>query len=172
MSGGEAANWADLAGLMDQHACRQLLERYTYAVDWMDWAGLEPLFWPDAKFDFGLWSGDLAAYIPWVTQLESGYQRRLHLFGLPRLSLDGERGKAEAGALMYLRLMNAEGEPQDELMAGRYLFDVERREGEWRLSRLAFLMHGAQRFAATDNGGADFFADGLSPGHRLFRPWP
>jgi len=157
-----------LRRLTDESACRQLLASYTYAVDWMNWSGLETLFWPDAEFDFGMWSGPRDQFVPWVTDLESGYQRRLHHFSMPRLGIEGDRGHAEVGSLMFMRLPGESGAGKDELIAGRYQFGFTRREGEWRMSALQFLMHGAQQFPAVADGGADFFADGLTPDHPRF----
>ncbi|NHN39866.1 nuclear transport factor 2 family protein [Pseudomaricurvus alcaniphilus] len=162
------AERVQLRGLLDQQACRQLLESYTCAVDWMNWSGLEDLFWPEAEFDFGMWSGSRDQYIPWVTALESGYQRRLHLFGIPRLSVQADNGSAEVGAIMYLRIGDNSPGTQDELMFGRYQVQFCKRSDVWRMSKLTFLLNGAHRFPATDTGGAAFFADGLSPQHPLF----
>src|SRR5579863_7401527 len=89
--------------LADEAACRSLIERYTYAVDWMNWTGLEALFWPDAFLDFGMWQGNRADFIPWVTQLEETYRRRLHMFSAPRIEVTGELARIETGVLMFLR---------------------------------------------------------------------
>ncbi len=163
-----AEDRAALRRLLDEAACRTLVERYAYAVDWMNWPGLEALFWSDAQFDFGMWSGDLAAYLPWVAALEQGYARRLHMFAIPRLEIDGDGGRAEVGVGMFVRSIDDAGAGQDDLMFGRYQFRFARREGQWRITSLHFLMHGAHRFAATDQGGSPLFADGLDPSHPLF----
>lgn len=155
--------------LLAENACRCLVERYTYCIDWMNWNELEELFWPEAHFDFGMWSGDRCEYLPWVAALEAGYDRRLHMFSMPRLQIDQSRGQGEVGATMYFRLKNESGLAQDELMFGRYLLEFECRAGSWRMSALTFLMHGIQRFEPTDTGGAPFFADNLSPLHPLFK---
>lgn len=159
-----------LRRLLDESACRTQLERYSHVVDWMDWATLPTLFWPDAELDFGMWSGNFTDFIPWVSALEAGYQRRLHLFCLQTLSVSGDRARAEVGMTNHLRLLDAAGVGQDDILFGRYQFGLERRAGEWRLSSLRFLLHGAQRLCATDSGGAAVFADGLSPAHPLFQP--
>jgi len=150
--------------LVDEAACRSLIERYTYAVDWMNWAGLEALFWQDAFLDFGMWKGNRAEFIPWVTQLEESYRRRLHMFSAPRIEVMGELARIEAGVLMFLR----QSPERDDLLLARYQFQAARRNGEWRLSKLHFFLHGSQSFPASDQGGAPFFADGLDTSHALF----
>lgn len=155
--------------LLRENDCRRLVESYSYAIDWMSWGELEYLFWPEAYFDFGLWAGDRAEFIPWVTALESGYKRRLHSFSIPRLRIAETHGHGEVGATMFFRIENDSGELQDELMFGRYLLGFECRDGEWRMSALSFLMNGVQNFQAADQGGASFFADNLNPQHPLFK---
>lgn len=168
MSELSAAENAELRSLLDERACRTLIERYAYAVDWMNWPGLEALFWPEAHFDYGMWSGDRAAAVAWVAELEQGYQRRLHMLASPRIEVMGDRARAEAGAIMHMRSATDDGAGRDDLILARYQFDFERRAREWRIAGLRFLMHGAQSFAATDQGGAPFFADDLTPAHPLF----
>jgi hypothetical protein len=150
--------------LVDEAACRSLIERYTYAVDWMNWSGLEALFWSDALFDFGMWQGGRAEFIPWVTKLEESYRRRLHMFAAPRIEVTGELARVEAGAVMFMR----QSADRDDLILARYQFQAAKRKGDWRLSRLHFFLHGSQSFPASDQGGASFFADGLDTSHALF----
>lgn len=165
LSGDEAAA---VRRLVNESACRALIERYAYAVDWKNWSGLEDLFWEDASFDFGMWTGDRAGFIPWVTELESGYSRRLHMLAIPRMDVSGETGHAEAGNCTVVRGPNDEGVDHDNIIFGRYQFDFTRRNGEWRISALRFLMHGFQSLASTDNGGASFYADNMDSSHPMF----
>jgi hypothetical protein len=157
--------------LKEKLLCQDLLERYTYAIDWMDWAAMEKLFWHDATFDFGMWQGDRTGFLRWVSELERGYQRRLHLFAMPRIAIGEQSGKAEAGAVMFFRVRNEAGATHDEMMFGRYLFDLDKRDSEWRLSNLTFLMNGRHEFDALDEGGLPFFADNIDPSHPKFRTY-
>lgn len=162
-----AAERAQLRRLLDEQACRTLLERYAYAVDWMNWAGLSDLFWPDAILDFGMWKGDREAFLPWVKDLEEGYTRRLHMLVSPRIETVGDMIRAEAGNCTYLRKVE-DGNAGDQALFGRYQFEFTRRGTEWRIFRLYFLIHGLQQFPATDQGGAAFFADNMDTTHPRF----
>jgi hypothetical protein len=154
--------------LINEAACRTLIEAYAYAVDWKNWSGLAKLFWDDASFDFGMWSGDTAGFIPWVTALEAGYSRRLHMLAIPRMHVGSETGHAETGNCTVVRGPNDQGIDHDNMIFGRYQFDFARRHGEWRISALRFLMHGIQSLPSTDNGGAPFYADNMDTTHPLF----
>lgn len=154
------AQETQLAALLDESACRSLLERYTYAIDWLNWPGLVALFWEDAALDFGAWQGDRAAFIPWVTALEEPCLRRLHMFGAPRIELLGAtEARMEAGALSLMRLAASEVEADnggtDTLYLIRYQFHVQKRGDEWRLSMLRFIPHGSQSFPGDAAGSAD-----------------
>lgn len=151
-----------------ESACRSVLERYSHAIDWMDWDTLEELIWPDAEFDFGMWSGNVREFLPWVKELEAGYERRLHLFCVQGISIDGAKARAEVGMANHLRLVDESDQRQDDIVFGRYQFGLECRGREWRINALRFLLHGVQRFRATDDGGSALYADGLSPSHPLF----
>jgi hypothetical protein len=42
----------DMAAAMDRSAVRELLDRYSHAVDFLDWTLLETVFAPDATVDY------------------------------------------------------------------------------------------------------------------------
>lgn len=157
-----------LERLVAESACRSLLEHYSSVVDWMDWETMKKLFWSDARFDFGMWAGNFDEFLPWVKQLEEGYARRLHLLCIQGITIEGGIGRAGVGLTILQRLTDQTGESKDEIMFGRYFFRFECRDLEWRISSLSFLMHGVQRFQASDQGGAPLFADGLTPAHPMF----
>ena len=151
--------------LVDESACRQLLECYSNVVDWKNWARLDELVWDDAQFDFGMWKGNCAEFKDWVKALEDGYERRLHLFSIQRIIVDGDSAQTEIGLANYLRSNDENGESKDDLLFGRYQIGLQKRDGQWRMQSLKFFLHGVQRFNASDEGGADLFADNLDSAH-------
>lgn len=159
---------ADLERLVTGAALQDLVAEYAALMDWIDWARLDAVFWPDAQFDFGMFKGDLAAYRDFVAALEEPYARRLHMFGLPVIRIDGEKARVDAGSLITCR--TAEPAPGiDDTFWGRYLFDAECRDGEWRFVRLTYLLNLAERVERTvdDTAGPMNFSAGLSPTHPL-----
>ena len=148
-------------------ACLQdLVADYAGLIDWIDWDVLDRVFWPEAQFDFGMFKGDYAAYRGFVQMLEEPYARRLHIFGIPMIRIDGDRARVDAGSLISCR--TAEPAPGiDDTFWGRYLFEAERREGEWRFSSLTYLLNLAERAerSVDDRAGPMNFSEGLSPSH-------
>lgn len=147
---------------------QDLVAEYAALMDWIDWDRMADVFWPDAWFDFGMFKGDLAAYRDFVCALEEPYARRLHMFGVPTIRIDGDRARVDAGSLIACR--TADPAPGiDDTFWGRYLFDAERRDGEWRFVRLTYLLNLAERVERTldDTAGPMNFSEGLSPAHPL-----
>lgn len=136
---------AQLAFLLDEAAIRSIVGRYTSAIDWMNWTLLEELFWPDAVIDFGAaFRGYRADFLPYVIPIEEGYTRRLHLFSNPRIAIQGERAEAETASVTHVRSVNG-ATRADDLVYGRYLMNLEKRAGEWRLSRLYYMLNNFER---------------------------
>lgn len=161
---------AGLDRLVSRVCLQDLVAQYAGLIDWIDWDVLDKVFWPDAQFDFGMFKGDLAAYRSFVCGLEEPYARRLHLFGLPVIRIDGDRARVDAGSLITCRT-DAPAPGIDDTFWGRYLFEAERRDGEWRFSGLTYLLNLAERVERTadDRAGPMNFGEGLSP-HHPFAP--
>lgn len=152
-------------------ACLQdLVADYAGLIDWIDWDRLDQLFWPESQFDFGMFKGDLAEYRDFVRTLEEPYARRLHLFGIPVIRIDGDRARVDAGSLIACR--TADPAPGiDDTFWGRYLFEAERRDSEWRFTSLTYLLSLAERVERTvdDRATPMNFSEGLSPSHPFAR---
>lgn len=161
---------AALQQLVTRACLQDLLAQYAVLTDWIDWDLLDQVFWPEAQFDFGMFKGDLAAYRSFAQQLEEPYARRLHMFGLPVIRIDGDRARVDAGSVITCR--TADPAPGiDDTFWGRYLFDAERRNGEWRFSRLTYLLNLAEHVERTvdDRTAQMNFSEGLSPHHPFAR---
>ena len=79
-----------LTTLLAKARLGELVSDYANLNDWLDWDRLDSVFWPDSRFDFGMFQGGLDAYRTFVAELEEGYARRLHMFGIPTITLAGE----------------------------------------------------------------------------------
>lgn len=156
------------ASLLDKARLTELLAEYANLLDWVDWQRLDTVFWPEAVFDFGIFKGDFAAYRTFVAELEEGYARRLHMFGLPSIRLAGDRARIDATCAIVCRT----DEPSpgiDDTFWGRYVLTAERRGGEWRLSALTYVLNLFDRVErqADDRNMPMTFADKLGPDHPL-----
>jgi hypothetical protein len=159
---------AAIAALLSKARLSELVAEYANLIDWIDWDRLDGVFWPEARFDFGMFKGGFAEYRSFVAELEEGYSRRLHMFALPAITLAGDTARIDAGCVIVCRTDDpAPG--IDDTFWGRYLFTAECRAGEWRLSGLTYVLNLFDRVErqADDRGGPMTFGDGLSPAHPL-----
>lgn len=143
-----------------------LVAEYANLIDWVDWDRLDGVFWPEATFDFGMFTGDFAAYRTFVAELEEGYSRRLHMFTLPSIRLSGDTARIDVGCVITCRT----DEPApgvDDTFWGRYLLRAERRNAIWKLSDLTYVLNLFDRVErqVDDRVGPMNFGDGLSPSH-------
>lgn len=160
----------ELRLLADEAALGRLVARYGEAIDWLDWARIDDLFWADAQFDFGMFKGSLEEYRDFVVALEESYSRRLHMFTLPVIDVAGDKARIDAGSIIVCRTTN-DSHGVDDVFYGRYLFPAERRNGTWKLCGLTYvfsLIEQVQR-QVSDNGMPMIFAEGLIPAHPLSR---
>ena len=160
---------ADIARLLriaDEAEISALIAAYADVMDWLDWDRLGSVFWPEAQFDFGMFKGDYAAYAGFVKTLEEGYRRRLHMFAIPVIRVNGDSARADSGSFIICRKDDG-AHGVDDIFCGRYLFTAERRNGEWRLNGLTYVLHFLEQrpVPADDRCGPMHFGDDLNPGH-------
>jgi len=155
-----------LALLCAEAAVQRLIARYASCTDWLDRAGMAALFTPDADIDFGgMFRGGRDAFLSFVAALEGGYDRRMHMFGLPRIDIDGDTARAECAALTHVRNFGDERH-SDGQFVGRYIFAAARAGDGWKLTRLKFYLNAAE--TANPPAGPEApinLADGFAMSH-------
>lgn len=130
-----------IAALLDEAAIARLVGRYASMTDWLDWSGVSQVFTDDALFDFGdMYTGGRDGFLAFVAPMEEGYDRRLHLFGMPRIDVAGDTARAEAPSWIHTR-NKGDAAHTDAVFAGRYVFDARRTAGGWKLTRLAYYLN-------------------------------
>jgi hypothetical protein len=167
--------WQQLQELLDKKACEDVLLRYGRTLDWLDQAGQENCFWPDATIDYGFFQGSGADWIPAVMQVEAASSRRWHLSSGVLVQVTGDKAKSECYGLSVGAVDNEQGELVNFMFGGRYLDELEKRDGQWRISSRSYFVDWLQQFPGgleTTIGG-DLMLKVLqiqSPGHALYRP--
>jgi hypothetical protein len=164
-----------LQELLDQKACEAVLMRYGRTLDWLDRTGQEACFWPDAKIDYGFFRGTGEEWVPVVMAVESASARRWHVCTGVTVQVRGDHAKSECYGLTVATAENEAGEPVDTVFGGRYLDELEKREGEWRISQRTYIADWTNSFP---NGLEALAAGGLElnvlqilqPGHVAYRP--
>jgi hypothetical protein len=160
-----------LTTLLDEAACLRIISRYSAAVDWADRQALTQIFWPDAKFDFGAYFvGAGAAGIEFLIASVEASLCRTHALGLPWLKVGRNEARAETPAVNVWISRNPDGSITRYLLTARYLWELERRQDEWRVSSLRILINTAQCTPYDLDAQPPGFQllEGLGACHRLF----
>lgn len=129
-----------LEALLDKQAIEEVLMRYARTVDWLDEDGQASCFWPDADIDYGFYKGDGAGWTPVVMEVEKSAERRWHLCGGLMISVDGDHASSECYGITVSCAADESGQKVDHLFGGRYLDELEKRAGEWRIIKRRYFL--------------------------------
>jgi hypothetical protein len=135
-----------LQELLDRKACEDVLMRYGRTLDWLDQAGQDSCFWPDAHIDYGFFKGSGKDWVPTVMTIEATAPRRWHLTSGIMVEVAGNTAKGECYGLTVSATENEQGELTDTMFGGRYLDELEKRDGEWRISRRRYVADWVHQF--------------------------
>lgn len=163
-----------LQELIDKKACEEVLMRYGRTLDWLDEAGQEKCFWPDADIDYGFFQGSGTDWTPTVMAVETASPRRWHVCTGVLVEVNGNTAKSECYGLSVSSAENEQGELVDFMFGGRYLDELEKRDGQWRISNRRYIADWLHQFP---NGVAAITSSELmlkvlqiqEPGHTLYR---
>ena len=164
-----------LQELLDKKACEEVLMRYGRTQDWLDTPGQNSCFWPDADIDFGFFKGNGADWVKTVMPHEQAAMRRWHMCTSVLVQVDGNKATGECYGIAVATRDVGDGQVIETMFGGRYLDELEKRNGEWRISKRTYILDWAHQFpnaleAAT---GKDFALNILEisePGHPMYRP--
>lgn len=164
-----------LQQLLDKRACEEVILRYGRTLDWLDEAGQRSCFWPDAKISYGFFEGAGEDWVPTVMAVETTAARRWHMSSGVMVQVNGDRARSECYGLTVATTANEEGELMDTVFGGRYLDELEKREGEWRISSRTYVADWLQQ---VPHGLAGLASSGLAlnvlditaAGHEAYRP--
>jgi hypothetical protein len=122
-----------LRELLDKDAIRDVIMRYSRAIDRVDGELLRTVYWPDGWDSHSIFDGPIDEFVPWVTDTLNGMIATQHLLGNISIELNGDHAYTEVYFMAHHKVADAEGAERDAIAAGRYLDHFERREGEWRI---------------------------------------
>lgn len=124
-----------LQDLLDREAIRDCLYRYCRGIDRVDEACLRSVYWPDATDRHGPYQGTASGFIDWALDKLKDAPRGVHLLSNILIDLRGE----VAGVESYFHALqgdrDAQGQPRESLLIGRYVDRFEKRGGQWRIAQ-------------------------------------
>lgn len=171
MDSSSAAPNEALRCLLAERDCRAVLARYGIAIDWQDRPALESVFWPDADVDYGFFKGGATAFVDVLLDIARLSLRRFHMTSNEQILVEGGAARAQSCIVTQAVSLDAEGELRSDIFLGRFIDDLELRDGQWRIRRRVYLQHGAYESSYQESATLSHMivADGLSTQHALWR---
>jgi hypothetical protein len=154
--------------LADREAIRDCLTRYARANDRCDEALLKSVFWPDAITEYeGFFAGPVGEYIEKSIMATSQLmEQTAHLLGNMLIEINGNSAAAECYVFAFHRLPGVGG-PQDLLLGGRYLDQLEKRADRWRIRQRTLICDWFREFADSADWAKGFFGLKMTSGGRF-----
>ncbi|MGW4340668.1 nuclear transport factor 2 family protein [Rhodococcus koreensis] len=125
-----------LQHLIDEAAIKRVHIRYCRAIDRMDWDLLRTCYHPDGVDDHGSFKGGVEEFIAWLAGLLPDFASTTHFTGNQLVEISGNQAWMESYTRAYHRIRTTPDAPaNDFIMNMRYIDQLERRDGEWRISQ-------------------------------------
>lgn len=137
--------------LGDRFAIMDLAAHYMRGLDRLDGALLEAQFWPEARCEYGVFSGSPADFAAFCMTMLKEHQRNHHMLGQHLIDFAGEdEAFGEVYYQAYHRVFDDGGAPRDLFIAGRYIDRYKRRDGVWKIAYRSELVDWVRDDPATD----------------------
>ena len=141
--------------LGQREAIRDILYTHSRGLDRLDPDLLKQAYWPDAEVDYGAFKGGAHQFADIISPaLSSQFELTQHLLGQTLIALDGDKASTETYVYARHLLLGAE---QELAFAGRYLDQLECRDGHWKICHRRVVMDWCHRVAVDDERSGDTF---------------
>lgn len=136
----------------DRFAIIDLAAHYMRGLDRLDGALLEAQFWPEARCEYGVFSGSPADFAAFCMTMLKEHQRNHHFIGQHLIDFTGaHEAYGEVYYQAYHRVFDEAEAPRDLFIAGRYVDRYERRGGTWKIAYRSELVDWVRDDPATDD---------------------
>ena len=140
-----------MATAEDRFAIQDLAAHYMRGLDRLDGALLAAQFWPDARCEYGVFSGEPADFAAFCMTMLKEHRRNHHMLGQHLIDFVGEdEAFGEVYYQAYHRVTGEDGSPRDLFIAGRYVDRYERRAGVWKIAYRSELVDWVRDDPASD----------------------
>jgi hypothetical protein len=135
----------------DRFAIIDLAAHYMRGLDRLDGALLEAQFWPEARCEYGIFSGSPADFAAFCMTMLKDHARNHHMLGQHLIDFAGEdEAYGEVYYQAYHRVFDDSSAPRDLFIAGRYVDRYERRAGIWKIAYRSELVDWVRDDSASD----------------------
>jgi hypothetical protein len=122
-----------LQALIDRQDIIDVLHQYSHGCDRGDEARMADIYHPESWDDHGIYKGDGRAFAKQVCGGTGRRETMSHLLGQSQIKVDGDSAGVETYYNATIQRRNEEGVRYVDMMGGRYIDKLERRDGKWRV---------------------------------------
>lgn len=153
----------------------EVMLRWCRAVDRCDWESVPDLFHPEGYDNHGIFRGDVAGMIAWLSERHKSVTRSMHMITNMRIEFaDDDNALVEtyslavqrypAGGSQATRAAIAGGGDTgdgsfDMMITGRYVDHFQKRDGTWRILNRTVVFDNSVLLPVNDAGGSQLGAD-------------
>lgn len=135
---------------LEKLAIAELPALYMRGLDRLDRDLLRAQFWDDAYLDYGIYVGDVDGFADFCMKSLRDHRRNNHFIGQHLIEVDGDTAWGEVYFQAYHRVVKADGELRDVVVAGRYVDRYEKRAGIWKFAYRSEVVDWARDDPAAD----------------------
>lgn len=140
-----------MASAEDRFAIIDLAALYMRGLDRLDGELLEAQFWPGARCEYGVFSGNPKDFAAFCMTMLTEHERNHHMLGQHLIDFTGpDAAYGEVYYQAYHRIFDEAGQPRDLFIAGRYVDRYERRQGVWKIAYRSELVDWVRDDPASD----------------------
>ena len=157
-----AASGSSVNGRLDllesKDRITELLFAYARANDRADETLMRSVFWPESTHKHGRFEGKSSDFVGFAFKIVSALKYACHHITNVSIEVNGDRAFSECYYFAQHRRARADGNgEEDQFFQGRYLDDLQRRNGVWKIIRR--------------RGLSDYTSPAI-PAETLYSAWP
>jgi len=144
------------AEIADRIAITDILHLHSRGLDRLDHDALEHAYWSDANVNYGFFKGPAREFAPLVLgALEHSYELTRHSLSNIAILIEGDNARSEAWVhAAHL----SPGADEEILFYGRYLDELQRRDGQWKILHRHVVVEWIKRHPVIDERNSDAFS--------------
>ena len=123
---------AKLIAMLDREEVKAIPHRFARGLDRVDRALIESCFHPDGVDDHGFYKAGAKDFCDWVMEQLEKFDASQHVIGTQNVEVTGDKAACES-YFVAIHLMPSPDGPKELTVAGRYLDQMEKHEGEWKI---------------------------------------
>jgi hypothetical protein len=135
----------EMRDFLERDKIRNCIVRLARGEDRRNAGMISASYWPDSTTDYGVFVGNFDQYLAWVVPGSPAIPVTQHVLGQSVIDHQDDTALVETQVVSYHRVNMGE-EERDTVIGGRYLDQMEKRGGEWRIAQRTMLYDWYQDF--------------------------